>query len=95
MLNALRRRTLAIQSVAVVSFQHQANIVYENHPVTSVKDARKIQTDETHYKKRLLEEGGEGMEMWFYKCEAEGTEAAVTYSPVHKRCTVIFRGTGE
>lgn len=35
------------------------------------------------------------MEMWFYKCEAEGTEAAITYSPVHKRCTVIFRGTGE
>ena len=94
MLCALRRRTLAIQSGSC-QLSTQANIVYENNPVTSVKDARKIQTDETHYKKRLLEEGGEGMEMWFYKCEAEGTEAAVTYSPVHKRCTVIFRGTGE
>ena len=45
------------------------------------------------YQARLRKEGGEGTEMWFYECAAEGPEAAVTFSPENERCTVIFRGT--
>ena len=49
--------------------------------------------DDDAYLSRLKEEGGANTEMWFYECAAEGTEAAVTYSPKTKRCTIIFRGT--
>ena len=49
--------------------------------------------DDDAYLSRLKEEGGANTKMWFYECEAEGTEAAVTYSPKNKRCTIIFRGT--
>eukprot|EP00320_Phaeocystis_rex_P014052 CAMPEP_0119062770 /NCGR_PEP_ID=MMETSP1178-20130426/6287_1 /TAXON_ID=33656 /ORGANISM="unid sp, Strain CCMP2000" /LENGTH=380 /DNA_ID=CAMNT_0007044077 /DNA_START=74 /DNA_END=1216 /DNA_ORIENTATION=+ len=48
---------------------------------------------EPEYKRRLKEAGGDDMKMWFYECAAEGTEAAVTFSPKKNRCTVIFRGT--
>ena len=49
--------------------------------------------DDDAYLNRLKEEGGANTEMWFYECAAEGTEAAVMYSPKTKRCTIIFRGT--
>ena len=49
-------------------------------------------TEDVKYLKRLKEVGGEETEMWFYEAEGD-TEAAITYSPKHNRCTLIFRGT--
>ena len=42
---------------------------------------------------RLAEEGGTDLEMWYYECNKEGTEAILTFSPTKNRCTVVFRGT--
>ena len=42
---------------------------------------------------RLAEEGGDDLEMWYYECDKEGTEAILTFSPTKNRCTVVFRGT--
>ena len=71
-------------------------IVYEDDCVDALGGAGqakgKLKGDDA-YQARLREEGGVGTEMWFYECAAEGTEAAVTFSPKNKRCTVIFRGT--
>ena len=69
-----------------------SNIVYDENPVLTIKKARQ-EADIKRYEKRLVDEGGKGLEMWFYECAAEGTEAAVTFSPENERCTVIFRGT--
>ena len=43
--------------------------------------------------KRLVKEGGDDTEMWYYECNAKGTEAILTFSPTKNRCTVVFRGT--
>ena len=45
------------------------------------------------YKERLVKEGGTDTEMWYYECNAKGTEAILTFSPTKNRCTVVFRGT--
>ena len=74
-----------------------SNIVYDLEPdALTIKKVRQVKApDKTHYEKRLVEEGGKDlqMQMWFYECSAEGTEAAVIFSPENERCTVIFRGT--
>jgi len=49
-------------------------------------------TQDLKFLKRLKDVGGEETEMWFYEAEGD-TEAAITYSPKHNRCTLIFRGT--
>jgi hypothetical protein len=53
----------------------------------------KLKEDPDSYLERLKMKAGEDTEMWFYQCAAQGTEAAVTFSPNNARCTVIFRGT--
>ena len=53
----------------------------------------KLKEDPDSYLERLKMKAGEDTEMWFYQCAAQGTEAAVTFSPKNARCTVIFRGT--
>ena len=52
-----------------------------------------MKDDPDSYLERLRKKAGEDTKMWFYECGAEGTEAAVTFSPKNARCTVIFRGT--
>ena len=76
-----------------------ANMVYEEKPIGSykaalaAKQAGKSPDPKDKYKQHLVSVGGEGTEMWYYECEAEGTEAIITFSPKNKRCTVVFRGT--
>ena len=53
----------------------------------------RLKDDPDSYLERLRKKAGEDTKMWFYECGAEGTEAAVTFSPKNARCTVIFRGT--
>ena len=69
-----------------------ANMVYLEKPIKAYKDAAKSNAKDG-YKKHLVQEGGTETEMWYYECEAEGTEAIITFSPKNKRCTVVFRGT--
>jgi len=52
----------------------------------------KLKEDPNAYLENLKKKAGEDTEMWFYKAAGD-TEAAVTFSPENKRCTVIFRGT--
>lgn len=70
-----------------------ANMVYDEKPIASYKEAGKGTDPKDGYKKHLQDEGGEDAEMWYYECDAEGTEAIVTFSKKKNRCTVVFRGT--
>mmetsp|Transcript_11109 Transcript_11109/g.27810 ORF Transcript_11109/g.27810 Transcript_11109/m.27810 type:complete len:365 (+) Transcript_11109:42-1136(+) len=77
-----------------------ANMVYDAKPIGSYKaalaankQAGKSVDPKDKYKQHLVDVGGEKTEMWYYECEAEGTEAIITFSPKNNRCTVVFRGT--
>ena len=75
-------------------------MVYEEKPIGSYKAALAAAKDagtsldpKDKYKEHLVEVGGKNTEMWYYECDAEGTEAIITFSPKNNRCTVVFRGT--
>jgi hypothetical protein len=72
-----------------------AMLVYDDDCVEELGHASPVKgklKEDVKYVKRLKEEAGEDTEMWFYEAAGD-TEAAVTFSPLKKRCTVIFRGT--